>query len=576
MEFKCCNKSEQERYIWPQFDALQLSIGWDEDDLQLKQILVEDVYGDSHPGSAHLNKLAEQAKIGVYQSGGKPGHFHTTDICDGCAQGHDGMNYILASREVIADMVELHGRFISWDGLVLLSSCDKSIPAHLKAAARLDLPTVFVPGGSMRPARNMTSCCEAGDISLRQKRGNEITDAEIRDFKLTGCPSVGSCQIYGTASTMQTITEALGLALPGSALAPATMRDIEAYARQAGKAVMNLVRKNITFRDIVTEKSLRNAIIIHSAVGGSTNALIHLPDLARELDIPLSMELFDEINHMVPHIANILPSGKWPTETFWFAGGVPMVQYMMKDYLDLNVMTVTGKTLGENLEALEKDNFFDRNLGYLHNYGLEREDVLIPVEQVKEKGSVAILKGNIAPDGAVVKYAAIAEDMRVHEGPARVFDCEEDCFYAVVNKQVSPGDVLIIRYEGPQGSGMPEMLMTTEAIVCDKDLNGTVSLVTDGRFSGATRGPAIGHVSPEAAVGGPLAYVQNGDLIRFDVPNRSLNMVGIQGMRLTPEEVAAVLTNRKNTMKLKSRGTRKGVFRRYTENARSAMQGGGM
>lgn len=577
MKFENYNKSEQERYIWPQFDALQLAIGWDEDDLRRKQVLVEDVYGDSHPGSAHLGRLAEQVKIGVYQSGGKPGHFHTTDICDGCAQGHDGMNYILASREVIADMVELHGRFVSWDGLVLLSSCDKSLPAHLKAAARLDLPTVFVPGGSMRPARDMTSCCEAGDVSLRQKREDgSITSTEIRDYKLTGCPSVGSCQIYGTASTMQTMAEALGVALPGSALAPATMRDIEGYARQAGKAVMALIEKGLTFRQIVTERALRNAIVIHCAVGGSTNAMIHLPDLARELGIDLPVELFDEINHQVPHVANILPSGRWPTETFWFAGGVPMVQWMMRDHLDLDVMTVTGHTLGENLEAMRRDNFFDRNLGYLHNYGLERDDVLIPVEKVKENGSVAILKGNIAPEGAVVKYAAIAEDMRCHQGPARVFDSEEDCFYAVVNKTVKPGDVLIIRYEGPRGSGMPEMLMTTEAIVCDRELNGTVSLVTDGRFSGATRGPAIGHVSPEAAVGGPLAYVKDGDIVRFDVKARSLDVVGVDGVEMTPEQVDAVFEERKRTMPLKPKQPRTGVYRRYTDSARSAMQGGGL
>ena len=576
MEFKNVNRSEKERYVWPQFDALQLSIGWDEADIQRKQILVEDVFGDSHPGSAHLDRLAQQAMIGVYQSGGKPGHFHTTDICDGCAQGHDGMNYILASREAIADMVELHGRFVSWDGLVLLSSCDKSIPAHLKAAARLDLPTVFVPGGSMRPARDMTSCCEAGDISLRQKRGEGITGQEIRDFKLTGCPSVGSCQIYGTASTMQSMTEALGVALPGSALAPATMRDIESYARQAGHAVMELVRRGITFRSIVNERALRNAIVVHCAVGGSTNAMIHLPDLAHELGIELPVELFDEINHKVPHIANILPSGRWPTETFWFAGGIPMIQQMVREHLDLDVITITGKTLGDNLEDMLRDNFFDRNLGYLHNYGLERRDVMVPVEEIHETGSVAVLKGNIAPEGAVVKYAAIAPEMRSHTGPARVFNSEEDCFYAVVERRVQPGDILIIRYEGPRGSGMPEMLMTTEAIVCDKGLNGTVSLVTDGRFSGATRGPAIGHVSPEAAAGGPLAYVMDGDLIRFDVKARSLDVVGFDGVEKTPEEVAAVFAQRKATMPLKEKEQRTGIYKRYTDGARSAMKGAGL
>ena len=382
--------------------------------------------------------------------------------------------------------------------------------------------------------------------------------------------------MYGTASTMQSLAEAMGVALPGSALAPATMRDIDTYARNAGKAVMNLIQKGITFDQIVTKEALINTIIIHCAVGGSTNAMIHIPDLARELGIDLPVELFDEINHKIPHIANILPSGKYPTECMWFVGGIPAVQWRMRKHLNLDVMTCTGMTLGENLECLAKDDFFERNVGYLANYKLNVDDVLLPEEKIKENGSVAVLKGNIATEGAVVKYAAIAENMRVHEGPARVFDSEEDCYYAVIDKKVKPGDVLIIRYEGPRGSGMPEMLMTTESIVSDKDLNGTVSLVTDGRFSGATRGPAIGHVSPEAAAGGEIAYIKDGDIICFDIPKRTLNVVGCEGEKMSPEQVAAVFEQRKKVMQLKSLGVRKGVFKKYTEYARSAMQGAGM
>ncbi len=565
--------------MWPQYDALQMAIGWSEKDLKKKQILVEDALGDSHPGSAHLGSLSEQVQIGVYESGGRPGRFHTTDICDGCAQGHDGMNYILASRETIADMVELHGRFVPWDGLILLSSCDKSIPAHLKAAARLNLPTVFVPGGSMRPSRNMTSDIdEIGDLTLRQERNRDDPEVQkdVRSYRLTACPSVGACQMYGTASTMQSLAEAMGVALPGSALAPATMRDISELARNAGIAVMNLVNKGITFRDIVTKKALINTIIVHCAVGGSTNAMIHLPDLARELDIDLPIELFDEINQKIPHVANILPSGKHPTECMWFAGGIPAVQWRMREYLDPDVMTCTGHTLGENLEMIMKDHFFERNRGYLANYKLKTEDVLLPDEQIKENGSVAVLKGNLAPDGAVVKYAAIAEDMRVHEGPARVFDSEEDCYYAVIEKKIKPGEVLIIRYEGPRGSGMPEMLMTTEAIVSDPELNGTVALVTDGRFSGATKGPAIGHVSPEAAAGGPIAYVKDGDIVRFDTKERRLDVVGCEGVPTTEAKAAAVFAERRNTMELKKLEKRTGVFKKYTEHARSAMLGAGV
>lgn len=560
--------------LWAQFDALELGSGWSEEDITKPQILIEDVYGDSHPGSVHLNQLTDQVKWGVLERGGYGAKYHITDICDGCAQGHDGMNAVLASREAICDMVEVHASAVPWDGIVMSSSCDKSIPAHLKAAARMDIPTIFLPGGSMRPGPDMTTSLVAGDISLRQKRKDAITQEEIRAYKITGCPSVGACTFLGTASTMQCMAEALGMALPGSALVPATMRDIMEYARLAGRKIMELAAKEITPSQIMTLEAFKNAIVIHSAIGGSTNATIHLPSIAREAGLKLPMEWFDEINHKIPHLCNINPSGKHLTESFWFAGGVPMVQWMLKEYLNLDVVTVTGRTLGENLEMIERDGFFERNLGYLHNYGLEREDVIFPPEKVKENGSVAILKGNIAPEGSVIKYSACAKEMRSHRGTARVYDSEEEAHDDVVAGKMNPGDIIVIRYEGPRGSGMPEMLMTTEAIVCDKNLNGTVSLVTDGRFSGATRGAAIGHVSPEAARGGPLAYVRTGDIIQYDVEKRQLNVVGINGTDMSPEEIEAVFEERKKEGYKKTSG-RKGMYRRYTEHALSAMEGAG-
>ena len=567
-------KSAPQRLLWAQFDALQMGSGWDEEDITKPQILLEDVFGDSHPGSVHLAGLMEQAKYGVFEKGGFPAQYHTTDICDGCAQGHDGMNYILASREAICDMIEVHGSVYPWDGMILAASCDKSIPAQLKAAARLDIPAIFIPGGSMRPGPDMTTSLVAGDISLRQKRKDAVTPQEVRDYKLTGCPSCGACTFLGTASTMQCMAEALGLTLPGAALMPATMRDILGSARMAGRKIMELVDKGIKVSDIVTREALENAVIIHSAIGGSTNATIHLPAIARELGIILEPELFDRINHQVPHLGNITPSGEHLTEAFWFAGGIPMVELELRDMLHLDVMTVTGKTLGENLEDLEKENFFQRNLGYLHNYGLEREQVIFPVEKAREKGSVAILRGNLAPDGAVIKYSACTEDMRERKGPARVFNCEEDAYQAVVDKKVAPGDMLIIRYEGPRGSGMPEMLMTTEAIVCDEELNGEVALITDGRFSGATRGAAIGHVSPEAAAGGPLAFVEDGDILAYSVKNRSLDIVGIRGEEKSPEEIEEILQERRKAGIL-PRPERKGLLKRYTSHALSAMEGAG-
>lgn len=569
------NRGAGERALWAQFDALQLGTGWDEADIGKPQILVEDAYGDSHPGSMHLQQVSEHICRSVYEQGGCPGRFHTTDICDGCAQGHDGMNLILASRETICDMVELHAGFIPWDGMVLTSSCDKSVPAHLKAMARVNIPAVFVPGGSMRPGPDQTTSLVAGSISLRQKQHDGITPEEVRGYKLTGCPSAGACTFMGTASTMQCMAEALGAALPGSALVPATMRDMAAFARQAGRAVVRLVESGIRPSDILTPAAFRNAIVVHSAIGGSTNATLHLPSIARELGIDLDVELFDEISRVVPHIGNINPSGVHLTESFWFAGGVPAVQWLLREYLDQGVMTVTGKTLGENLEEIRKSGFFERGAGYLRNYGLRREDVILPPEKAEETGSVAVLKGNLAPEGAVVKYSACAENMRSLRGKARVYDSEEDAHAAVVRGDISPGEILVIRYEGPRGSGMPEMLMTTEALVCDRKLNGSVSLVTDGRFSGATRGAAIGHVSPEAAAGGPLAYLCDGDIVEYDIGKRSLNVVGIQGETVGAEKAAEVLRERKKTMPPREPPVRKGVLKRYTESALSAMKGAG-
>lgn len=569
-------KSAPERKLWAQFDALQMGTKWDEEDILKPQILIDDVYGDSHPGSKHLLMLTQHASIGVYERGGKPAEFHVTDLCDGCAQGHNGMNYILASREVIADMVELHASVSPWDGMILISSCDKSIPAHMKAAARMDLPTIFVPGGSMRPSPDMSTSIKAGEISLKQKRKDQITPLEILSYKLTGCPSFGACQFLGTASTMQCVAEALGLALPGSALAPATMRDITAMARKAGRKIMELVDKGITARTILTQDAFYNAIVVHAAIGGSTNGLLHLPSIAAEAELELKPELFDEINRKIPHIGNIFPSGRYPTEAFYFAGGIPMVQLVLKDYLKLDVITATGRTLGENLEDLQREGFFERLIGYLHNYGLKREDLIIPVEKVKEVGSIAVLKGNLAPEGAVIKYAAVSEDMMVHTGPARVFNSEEDCHRAVVEDGVEPGDVLIIRYEGPRGAGMPEMLMTTEAIMCDARLNGSTVLITDGRFSGATRGPCVGHVSPEAAVGGPIALVEDGDIIEMDIPGRRIDIVGIGGRFCIEAEIEEVLRERKGRWKPMERRLGRGIFKRYTENAVSAMKGAGM
>ena len=313
---------------------------------------------------------------------------------------------------------------------------------------------------------------------------------------------------------------------------------------------------------------------MHSAIGGSTNAFIHLPAIAKELGIDLDADILNKINDTVPHIANIYPSGQHLAEAFWFAGGIPKVQSYLREYLNLDVMTVTGKTLGENLDTIEESGFYERYIGYLHNFGLQREDVIQKPDRVTSSGSVIIMKGNLAPEGAVMKYAACIPDLWHHIGRAVVFDCEEDAHAAVVERRILPGDIIIIRYEGPRGSGMPEMLMTTEAISCDENLNGRVSLITDGRFSGATRGAAIGHVSPEAAVGGPIAYVKTGDIIEYDVKKKIIDIIGIQGEICGKDEAQIILSERKKTESIKKKEYT-GALGRYTKMAVSAMEGAG-
>ena len=571
MTEKIQQKSQKVRKDWIQIDALSCGTGWDEGDLGRPQILIEDVFGASHPGSFHLNGLAEEASIGVFQSGGKPANFHGTDLCDGWAMLHDGMNYILPSREVLCDLVEVHGRVIPWDGLVLISSCDKSIPAHLMAAARLNTPAIHVPGGSNRIGPNMSHSLLVGNTATRMRQGKDVSK-EIRDYKLSGCPGYGACQFMGTASTMQCMSEALGMTLPGAALAPASLFDIRRLAREAGRQIMEIENRGIKPSDILTKEAFENAIKVHAAISGSTNALIHLPAIAHELGIYIDEELFDRANRETPYLGNVQPSGEYLSELFWYAGGIPRIQIELQDMLNLDVMTVRGKTLGENLEELEKEGFFTRGEGYLANYHLKREDVIRPKEKSKGYGSVAVLKGNIAPEGAVVKFSAVGPKMLLHTGAAKVFDREEDALDAILKGHVEPGSVVILRYEGPRGSGMPEILATTEALVTIPELVDT-AIVTDGRFSGATRGPCIGHVSPEAARGGPIALIEDGDLILIDIPNRVLSLVGHSRKNMSGEDVDRLLIERKNKWKLPALRYTSGVLKRYSNRAASAMKG---
>lgn len=564
-------KSQKIRRDWVQVDALCCGTGWDEADLGKLQILVEDVGGSSHPGSIHLDGLAQEAGIGIFQKGGKPAHFHGTDICDGWAMLHSGMNYILPSREVLCDLVEVHGRVIPWDGIVVISSCDKSIPAHLMAISRLNIPAIHIPGGSNRIGPQMSHSVMVGETATRMRQGKDVS-REMRDYRLSGCPGSGACQFMGTASTMQCMSEALGMTLPGAALTPASLFDIRRLAREAGRRIMDLAKKEIRPSDILTLAAFENAIKVHAAIGGSTNALLHLPAIAHELGLAIDPRRFDRLNREIPYLTNIQPSGAYLTELFWYAGGIPRVQMELREMLDLNVLTVTGKTLKENLKALEKEGFFRRGEGFLANYKVERKEIIRSAKGNKAQGSIAVLKGNIAPDGAVVKYSAVLPEMRTHQGPARVFNREEDALQAILQGKIQPGSVIVIRYEGPRGSGMPEILGTTEALVTNPKLAHT-AIVTDGRFSGATRGPCIGHVSPEAAQGGPIGLIEDGDLIQIDIPRRVLAVVGRNGKKMSPGEVKRLFAARKEHRKLPFLKHPRGVLRRYALQATSAMEG---
>lgn len=568
-------RTQKVRNRWRQFDALRLGMDWTEEDLTKYQVFIDDVYGDSHPGSVHLNEVSESASMGIMESGGKAAHFHVTDLCDGWAQGHSGMNYILASRELIADMVELHGSVIPWDGAIMVSSCDKSIPAHLMAMARLGLPAIHIPGGTMGSGPELSTIAAGGDISLREHQ-HKVSVREIREFCLTSAPTCGACPFMGTANTMQCMSEALGLALPGSALIPAFYQELHRRARLAGKAIINLIKQRIKVSEILTPATFANAIKVHAAIGGSTNALLHLPAIAHEAGYNLPLELFDEANREIPYLTNIQPSGEYPAQFFWYAGGIPMIQWLIRDQLDLSVMTVTGKSLGDNLEDLQNDGYFERCQSYLANHRVEVSDIIRTPETATKKGSVAILKGSLAPEGAVIKYAAApggkGSDL-VKKGPATVYESEDAAYQAIVDNKVKPDDIIIIRNEGPRGSGMPEMFMTTEALSSVPELSSSVTLITDGRYSGATRGLCIGHVAPEAALGGPIGLIETGDLLLVDLPQRKLDVVGFQGKECPQEEVSKVLEERRQQWNPPETGKKHGVLRRYLSKAAPVSSG---
>lgn len=573
-------KSQEMRKLAPEMDPLRIGTGWKKEDLEKPQIMVESTYGDSHPGSGHLNLLVEEVRKGVAEAGGFGARYFCTDICDGESQGTDGINYSLASREMIANMIEIHANATPFDGGVYLSSCDKGMPGNLIGLARVDIPAVVVPGGTMNAGPEMLTLEQLGMYSAKFERG-EIDEEKLDWAKCNACPSCGACSFIGTASTMQIMAEALGLALPGSALMPATSPDLLAYAQEAGSQAVKLAQmEHMRPSDLVTKESFENAILVHAAISGSTNCLLHIPAIAHEFGIEITGDTFDRLHRNARYLLDVRPAGRWPAECFYYAGGVPAIMEEIKDHLHLDVMTVTGKTLGENLAELRENGFYEKCSGWLakfnERYGtsITKEDIIRPYDKaIGTDGSIAVLRGNLAPEGAVIKHTACPKEMFHAVLRARPFDSEEECLDAVLKHKVQKGDAVIIRYEGPKGSGMPEMFYTSEAISSDKELGKSIALITDGRFSGASTGPVIGHCSPEAVDGGPIALVEEGDLIEIDVKERKLNIIGIAGERKSMEEIDAILKERRRNWKPREPKYKKGVLRLFSLHAASPMKG---
>jgi dihydroxy-acid dehydratase len=566
-------RSQRLRLVNHQGDALRLGMNWTEEDLGKPQVLVDSAYGMGHPGTFHFRELIEEVSNGVFEAGGKPGVFTVSDICDGVIQATDGMSYSLISRDIMAAMVEIHALGHPHDGMVLISGNDKSVPAHLVAIARCGLPAIHLPGGTQLNAPDYVTSNKMWSMGAAVERG-ELPREDLEQAQRGACPTCGACQFMGSAATGQVLAEALGLALPGSALTPAPLTKLLRYARATGKQILRLIAEDITPQQILTREAFENAIIVHAAIGGSTNALLHLPAVARELGVEITIDDFDRIHRQVPVLANVKTTGKYPVEYFWYAGGVPAVLLELRDLLHLDCLTVTGKTLGENLAEIENSRFFAERLGYLNNVKISKEEIIRPRgDPFAMDGGVAILRGNLAPDGAMIKAFSVPKEMHIHVGPAKIFDFEGPAIEALTKRQITQGDVVVIRYEGPRANGMPEMYFASTIISSDRTLNTTTALITDGRYSGAMRGPCVGHVTPEALDGGPIALVEENDLIEINIPERRLAIVGVQGQRLPEDQVEAELAERRRHWSAPPPRHGKGILSLYSRVARGSSDG---
>lgn len=530
--------------------ALLKALGITDSDLSKPFIGVVNSFTNVVPGHAHLNRVAEAVKAGVISAGGVPFEFNTIGICDGIAMGHSGMRYSLPSRELIADSVEVMVQAHRFDGIVMISTCDKITPGMLMAAARLNIPAIMVTGGPM--LSGIYKGKKVGTASMFEAIGKvaagKMDEKELKCLEDVACPTCGSCNGMFTANTMACVTEALGMSLPGCATPAAVSAERLRIAKATGERVVELVNEDLKPIDVLSSNAFENAIMVDMALGGSTNTVLHVTAIANEAELDLPLSLFDKLSKRVPHLSSMIPSGPYDMQDLNEAGGIPAVMKVLKDSLHLNAVTVTGKAVKENIESAVVLN----------------PEVIRPLDNpVHKEGGIAVLKGNLAPDGAVVKAAGISANMMVHQGPAKTFNSEEAAMKAILNKKIQEGDVVVIRYEGPKGGpGMREMLSPT-ATIAGMGLSESVALITDGRFSGATRGPCIGHVSPEAAVGGPIGLLEDGDIIEIDVPKRKMNV------KLSDEELA----KRAKSWTEKEPNVKKGYLVRYSQLVQPAHKG---
>jgi len=531
--------------------ALLKALGLRDQDIDKPFIGIANSYTNLVPGHMHLNEIANAVKEGIVAAGGMPFEFNTIAVCDGLAMGHEGMRYSLPSREIIADSVEIMVQAHRLDGIVLLSNCDKVTPGMLMAAARLNVPAISVTGGSM--LSGLLDRKKIGYNSVPEAVGKvfagKMSTEELKRLEDAACPGCGACHGMFTANTMACATEAMGMSLPYCATSLAVSALKLRIAKESGEKIVKMVQTDLKPSAIMTEKAFENAITVDMALGGSTNAVLHLSALAKEAGVSLPLTIFDEVSRRVPHLCDMLPSGPYALEDLDAAGGLPALMKELKHLLHLDALTVTGKTVSKNIADAK----------------VVDTKVIHPLKDpVHREGGIATLTGNLAPKGAVVKTAAVSPKMLTHRGPAKIFDSEANAIKAIQNNEIKPGDVIVIRYEGPKGGpGMPEMLLPT-ATIAGMGLSESVALVTDGRFSGATRGPCIGHVSPEAAEGGPIAAIKNGDIISIDIPKRTLNV------KLTDEEIK----NRLKSWKPKETRVKKGYLTRYYSLVQSSDVGG--